>query len=126
MFEKLEAADHTQTRHDDKKVKSILTAMLRKLQQYFSLVCTPLAKLARVDGPRFSSGILNDAEVLRDFVTLPSLDCSEVELEATSSKRFFFEERMDECSLDGLGDDEVVRLLKATWSADNETHPLLW
>lgn len=84
-FEKLKAACHIQIKQDDKILTSIATAMLRKLQQYSSLVCTSLAKLARVVDPRFWSDILNDAEILRNFMTLLSADCSEVERKATSS-----------------------------------------
>lgn len=103
-------------------MKHVSHAMLGKLRQYSALIITPAAKFARVVDPRFRTDILCDAEILWDFVNLPDPTERIESAQSVLQTRSFINEN----SVDEIGDDEVIRFLRATNNGDKAVPPMVW
>lgn len=100
--------------------------MLWKLDEYKSRISTFLMALGRVLYPCFPNDFISDAEVLRQFVTLPMFEGISVEDDDDGQNKTLLEKLLDECSLEGPMDDEITIFLRATSHGDSSLEPLKW
>lgn len=98
------------------------------MKQYAFLVKTPIVMLARAVSPRFPIDILNDDRVIKDFVYANQnlIRKDRAELQCSVTRRSIIDDILDESSLNGLRDDEFLKVLSAAYSTDRVLDPLMW
>lgn len=110
----------------DAILSSVATKMLKKLKDYKTMVETPMAKLARILDPRFKKDFINDAEILRLYVTLPVIGVEGSVGDEERRTEDPIQELLEDNSVDGFMDDEATSFLKATGNGDMSLEPLTW
>lgn len=118
---------------NDEVLRPIADFMLRKLDTYERLVCSDLARLAKILDPRFPNDIVRDIDLLRPYIPIPVEDLSaerglqnENETDKSGGVKLLDKILQDDSLGFQCNTDEVTRFIRATVNANRTICPLQW
>lgn len=100
---------------EEEEISSIAELMLYKLTSYDQLVLSRCEKLARILDPRIRSEIISDGDFLRQFLFWQcDVPCGPTNEQKIPKVTTFFDELVDDSSLELCPDDEVGKFMRSS------------
>lgn len=130
LFRKLKTKYSSYSTSNNPNVQDVAMAMKRKPEEYKALLVYPFAQLARILEPRIPSNMHEHDPLLHSYVVLEQkkeqTDTIASHSQTSNYSHKILMDFMDERSVDGLVDDEITDVLKATLSGHTKIDPLIW
>lgn len=101
------------------------TKIIRKLDTYEGIVCTRTGNLARILDPRLRNYIINDRNLLREFVSLPYALSAE-EIIALPPQTLLVRILQDHSQSMPVNCEEVNSFRQCTVAGHQSVDPLVW
>lgn len=110
----------------DGVIEPIASNILKKLFEYLLEMAMDQTTFARILDPRFPNDILHDSDILRRYVVLSLNEVEAVEHRLEKRMQTPLEQLLDERSMDGPLEHEVVGFPCTTENWDSSFEPVEW